>query len=159
MGLRRYERFVRDLVNRYHRKYGSLISILHDIQAEFGYLPKEALATVVEELSIPESRVWGVVTFYSQFHLQPRGKHLIRVCTGTACHVRGAPRILEEMKRCLQIGAGETTKDLLFTLETVNCLGACALGPLAVIDGRYYGKLSAAMVKGILDTYRDGADE
>lgn len=150
---------VDEIIDYYEGDPSLLLSMLQDVQAAYRYLPREVLIRIRKRTGVPLPRIYAVATFYKSFSLEPRGKHLVQVCTGTACHVRGAPRILEEIKRCLQISSGETTKDLLFTLETVNCLGACALGPLAVIDGKYYGKLSPAKVKGILDAHRDGADE
>ena len=111
-----------------------LIHILHKIQAEYGYIPSQALSSISKHLKISESEIFGVLTFYKAFSLKPRGKHLVTICMGTACHVRGAPMILDELKRQLSIEPGETTEDDLFTLETVNCVGACALGPIVISD-------------------------
>ncbi len=127
--------------------------LLQDIMREYGYLPEGTLKRIAQELDIPLSRVYGLATFYRSFSLTPRGKHLISVCLGTACHVRGAPRIVEKLERDLRIKAGETTKNLKFTLETVNCLGACALGPLIVIDGKYYGRLNSTKMDKVLKEY------
>ena len=115
-----------------------LVQILQDINIEYHYLPGHALKYVSERLSIPLSRVYYVATFYTAFSLKPRGKHLVRVCVGTACHARGAPRVLEEFERQLETPRGETTPDLQFTLETVNCLGCCALGPVVMVDQDYH---------------------
>lgn len=130
------------IIEKYKRDKGFLVSILQDIQAEYNYLPKEALFDVSDSLGIPVSQVYGVATFYRAFSLIPRGRHLIQVCLGTACHVRGAPRVLEAIERKLKIKAGETTADKEYTLTTVNCLGACALGPVVVIDQEYHGQMN-----------------
>ena len=137
---------------------GGLISILEEIQAKYSYLPEDALRAVAEETGRSLIDIYGVATFYRAFSLKPRGKHLISVCLGTACHVRGGPAIAEEIERQLGIKAGETTSDNEFTLETVNCLGACALGPVVVADGHYFAKMKISMVKGILDKVHTGLD-
>jgi len=141
------------VLNRWDRDESALIGVLQDIQSKVGYLPKDGLYRVAEYLNVPLSRVFHVATFYTAFSLTPRGRHEIRVCTGTACHVRGAPLILAELERQLGIKAGETTEDLRFTLSTVNCVGACALGPAVVIDGEYYS-MSRERISGILDRYK-----
>ena len=130
------------IIEKYKRDKGFLVSILQDIQAEYNYLPREALYDVSDNLRIPISQVYGVATFYRAFSLIPRGRRLIQVCLGTACHVRGAPRVLEAIERKLKIKAGETTADKEYTLTTVNCLGACALGPVVVIDQEYHGQMN-----------------
>jgi NADH-quinone oxidoreductase subunit E len=130
-----------------------LVSILQDVQSEYNYLPKEALAQVSQDLDIPLTRVYSVATFFKAFSLKPRGRHIINVCLGTACHVRGAVRIRDEIERELDIKPGETTKDLKFTLETVNCVGACALGPIVIIDGKYSGQMKPDKVKTLLESY------
>jgi NADH-quinone oxidoreductase subunit E len=130
------------IIEKYKRDKGFLVSILQDIQAEYNYLPKEALFDVSDSLGIPVSQVYGVATFYRAFSLILRGRHLIQVCLGTACHVRGAPKVLEAIERKLKIKAGETTADKEYTLTTVNCLGACALGPVVVIDQEYHGQMN-----------------
>jgi NADH-quinone oxidoreductase subunit E len=141
------------IINKYNCDRGQLVSILQDIQAEFYYLPKEALIQVSETMDIPASRVYDVATFFRAFSLEPRGKHLINVCLGTACHVRGAARILEQIERSLAIERGGTTKDRKFTLETVNCMGCCAVGPAVKIDGDYFGQMSTDKVDGILTKF------
>ena len=128
-----------------------LVRILEAVQDRFGYLPEAALRAVAETAGQSLVDVYGVATFYRSFSLVPRGKHLICVCLGTACHVRGAPMVAEEFQRQLGIEAGETTQDQEFTLETVNCLGACALGPVVVIDGRYFSKVRTSRVRQLLD--------
>lgn len=112
-----------------------LISILHKIQEQFGHLPPAALPSIARRVHISESELYGVLSFYKAFTLKPKGRHTITVCLGTACHVRGGERIAEELENALGIPAGETTEDALFTLETVNCLGCCAIGPVMVVDG------------------------
>ncbi len=138
------------IINKYGSDRGQLVSILQDIQAEYRYLPEEALLQVSETMGIPASRVYDVATFFKAFSLKPRGKHVIDVCLGTACHVRGGHRVLETMERCLAIERGQTTKDGKFTLETVNCMGCCAVGPAVKIDGDYYGHMSTDKVNGLL---------
>ncbi len=130
------------ILDRYDRNPAQLIPILQDVQRAVNYLPREALEGISEKLDIPLVRIYAVATFYKAFSLKPRGKHIIQVCMGTACHVRGGARILDKMVRDLGVGPGETTKDMNFTLETVNCLGACALGPIVVVDGEYHGQMN-----------------
>ena len=144
---------ISSILERYARDSSQLVSILQDIQAEYNWLPREALEEVSQRLEIPLSRVFSVATFFRAFSLRPRGRHLIHVCLGTACHVRGAPRILEQMERELGIRPGEVTEDLQFSLETVNCVGACALGPVVIVDGDYHGQMTPDRVKEILKKY------
>lgn len=140
-------------VDKYKGELGQLIPILQDIQAKFYYLPKEALIQVSEAMDIPLSRVYSVATFFKAFSLEPRGRHIVSVCLGTACHVRGASKVLEQIERNLKISRGETTSDFKFTLETVNCMGCCALGPVVRIDGKYFGEINAGKVDSILNKY------
>jgi len=144
---------VQSILDSYDNDEGMLVSILQDIQAEYSYLPREALEKVSKSLCVPLSQVYSVATFFKALSLEPRGRHLINVCLGTACHVRGAVRILETVERDLNIEHGETTEDLRFTLETVNCVGACALGPIVIVDGEYHGQMKTEKVKGILENY------
>lgn len=144
---------VDEIVDGYGCHRDSLISILQDVQSEYRYLPEDALKLVAGRLQLPLIQVYGVATFFRAFSLQPRGKHVVRVCLGTACHVRGAQAVLDEVKRQLDVEPGETTQDLQFTLETVNCLGACALGPLVVVDDDYQGQISAGKVKRVLSQH------
>jgi NADH:ubiquinone oxidoreductase subunit E len=137
----------------------ALISILEEIQTEYGYLPEEALRIVAEETGRSLVDIYGVATFYRAFSLKPRGRHLISVCLGTACHVRGGPVIAQEFSRQLGVAPGETTPDKEFSLHTVNCLGACALGPIVVCDGRYYSNVHVAKVAQIISETRDGAEK
>jgi len=130
---------------------GLLIATLEEIQAKYGYLPKEDLEQLAVETGISLVDIYGVATFYRAFSLTPRGKHLISVCLGTACHVRGGPTIAKEIEAQLGIKAGETTDDNEFTFETVNCLGACALGPVVVVDGHYFSNVKTSEVKEIIN--------
>lgn len=151
-----------DSVNRICEKYeqlgGGLISILEEIQAKYSYLPENALRKVAEKTGRSLTDIYGVATFYKSFSLKPRGKHLVSVCLGTACHVRGAKTIATEIEQQLSIKSGETTPDKEFTLETVNCLGACALGPVVVVDGHYFPQVKVSMVSGILEKAKIGLD-
>ena len=133
------------------KNLGGLIAILEKVQNRYGYLPEKALRIVGDRTGRSLVDIYGVATFYHSFSLKPRGKHIISACQGTACHVRGAPRIVEEFERQLEIQAGETTADREFTLETVNCLGACALGPIVVVDGQYFSNVKTVKVKHILE--------
>lgn len=130
---------------------GHLINILGDIQEQYNYLPEDALRKVAYSLKVPLRDVYGVATFYKSFRLRPRGKHLVSACVGTTCHVRGAEAIAAELGRQLVVGPGETTPDNEFTLETVNCLGACAIGPIVVVDGKYFSNVKSADVRKIID--------
>ncbi len=130
----------------------SLISILSEIQDRYHYLPYNALVLLSETLDIPLSQIYSVATFYNAYSLKPRGVHLVRVCMGTACHVRGAAHILNRLETKLNIHAGETTRDRSVTLETVNCLGACALGPITVVDGAYTGQMDIAKADRMIKT-------
>jgi len=145
---------IKSCLTKYNFEKKALISILQDIQEEYNYLPKEALKIVSKTLGIPLIDIVGVVTFYSAFSLEPRGKHLITVCVGTACHVRGGPNILEKFEKKLNINAGETTEDGQFSLETVACLGCCAIGPVVIVDGNYYAQTSIRKVDDILKKHR-----
>ena len=144
---------VASIVNKYDSNHDSLVSILQDVQSEYHYLPEDALRIVAERLDLPLVQVYGVATFFKAFSLEPRGRHLITVCLGTACHVRGGERLSEKLERDLCVEPGETTPDLKFTLETVNCLGCCALGPVVVIDGKYEGKMDSAKLDRVLKRY------
>jgi NADH-quinone oxidoreductase subunit E len=137
---------------------GGIISSLQEIQAKHGYLSEESLRALAEATKRPLADIYGVATFYKSFSLKPRGKHLILACLGTACHVRSAPMIAEEFERQLGVHAGGTTGDREFTLETVNCLGACALGPIVMVDGHYFSGVSTSMVKKIIKSTRAGLD-
>ena len=138
------------ILERYPREEKSLIMILQDIQEEYNYLPPDVLQEVAKEINVPKARVFGVATFYKAFSLKPRGKEIIKVCMGTACHVRGAPLIKDELERQLNIKAGQTTKDHRYSLELVNCVGACAMAPVAIVGDTYYPNLGPDKLKKII---------
>jgi len=138
------------LLEEYEKERGSLIGLLQDIHEEFGYLPEEYLREASRRLNIPLSRFYSLVTFYSTFRLEPIGKHHVCACVGTACHVRGAPLIVDTIERELGIKAGETSADGEYTLDVVNCVGACALGPLVTVDGEFHGKMTQKTVKKLM---------
>jgi NADH-quinone oxidoreductase E subunit len=143
-----------DSVFEKHRgEDGALIPVLQEAQGIYGYLSQEVLAAIAKRLHIPLSRVFGVVTFYAQFYTTPRGRYTVRVCRGTACHVRGGKNVLKAVQQALGIGEGETTPDFKFTFETVACLGACALSPVLLVNKNYYGKLTPAKVGKVLKQY------
>ena len=146
------------IVERHQDQRGALMSILEEIQAKYSYLPEASLRTVAEKTGRSLVDIYGIATFYKAFSLKPRGRHLVSVCLGTACHVRGGPAIAHELEQQLGIQAGDTTSDNEFTLETVNCLGACALGPVVVVDGHYFSKVQVSEVADILDKTRVGLD-
>lgn len=150
--LREMEDTVGAILDKHQRDEGLLVSILQDVQAELNYLPKDALLAVSQGLSIPLSQVYSVATFFKAFSLKPKGRHSVHVCLGTACHVRGAVRILDRLEDEMGVKNGETTADLKYTLETVNCVGACALGPIVVVDGEYAGQMNVDKVKPLLES-------
>jgi NADH-quinone oxidoreductase subunit E len=131
-----------EIINKKAREGGSLISALEEIQTRFRYLPREAIILASERLDVPLSKAYAVATFYNAFSLKPKGKHCFQVCMGTACHVRGSPQVLNHMETKLGLKAGETSPDHMFSLDTVNCLGTCALGPIVVVDGEYSGQMT-----------------
>ncbi len=142
------------IVDRYRAEPSALIQVLLDIQAMFHWLPTEALERVSRSLGVPMARIRHIATFYKAFSLAPRGRHEIHLCMGTACHVRGAPRVLDSLTEVTGIGPGETDLDLDFSLETVNCLGCCALGPVMEIDGKTHGKMSPARAAAVVESYK-----
>jgi NADH-quinone oxidoreductase subunit E len=141
------------IIAKYQGDAGSLIQVLLEIQRENRWLSKEALEKVSKQLKVPLNRIQHIVTFYKAFSLVPKGRHEVHVCTGTACHVRGAPRLLDSVQDLIGIRPGETDMDLKFSLETVNCLGCCALGPVIVVDGEYHGKMAPAKSEEVLKNY------
>ncbi|MBN1676009.1 MAG: NADH-quinone oxidoreductase subunit NuoE [Kiritimatiellae bacterium] len=143
---------VNQVLARYHGERSELIPILQAVQEAVGYIPQAAMQATARFLRVPESTVYGVVTFYAQFYLTRQGKHKIRVCRGTACHVRGSRRILQALERKLAIKPGQTTPDYTFTLETVACFGSCALAPVVVVDGRVYGKMTPQQAVKIVES-------
>jgi NADH-quinone oxidoreductase subunit E len=130
-----------------------LIPVLQNVQEELGYLPEEAMKAVSRFVRVPESKVFGVATFYARFHLKPRGKHIVRLCCGTACHVRGAKKVADKVKDVLKVNVGETTEDQLYTYEEVACIGACGLAPVMTIDDKTFGKLDPDKTKGIIEKF------
>ena len=136
-----------------------LIAVLHKAQALFGYLPKEVMDEVAEALQIPTAHIWGVATFYHYFNLKPIGKHVVSVCMGTACYVKGATQVLEALKKELGVQVGQTTDDMLFTLQEARCLGACGIAPVLMIDDKIYGELDAKKTADVINQYRKAAGE
>lgn len=134
---------------------GDTIGVLQDVQERYGYLPRAAMDEIARLTGVPVARLYGVATFYSQFHLEPHGRHTVRVCRGTACHVRGAPRVMEAVVEHLGIGDGQSTPDMKFSLETVACLGTCFLSPVMLIDSQYYGNLTPEKAVTILKTFTE----
>jgi NADH-quinone oxidoreductase subunit E len=130
-----------------------LIPLLHEIQQVYGYLPPAVLGELSCRTGVAASQIYGVATFYEQFHLEPHGRHTLRCCRGTACHVRGGPKVIDALKRQLGVDPGETTEDMQFTFETVACLGTCFLAPVIMVNKDYYGHLNSRKVKGILERY------
>jgi len=144
---------VDEVIDRYVGEEGVLIQLLLDVQSELNWIPREAIERISERLEIPVSQIYRVASFYKAMSLTPRGKHIVSVCLGTACHVRGGPRVMDKVRDILDIGPGETAPDMKFTLERVNCLGCCALGPVMVVDGEYHGKMILGKVAEILKSY------
>jgi len=141
------------IIKQYRGRESAILAILQDIQAKEKYLPKEALEYVSQKMHIPLAQVFRIATFYNALSLKPRGRHKVDVCLGTACHVRGGNKILEKMERDLGISVGDTTKDKRFTLESVHCVGCCSLGPVAVVDGNVFGRLSQEKVPALLKEF------
>jgi NADH-quinone oxidoreductase subunit E len=143
-----------DLLRDLGREQKDLVHILHQVQAEYGYIPAPAIRRIAEHLRITENDVFGVLTFYKAFRLQPPGKYTVTVCRGTSCHVRGGDRVFAEIKKQLDIEPGETTADRMFSLETVNCFGCCAIGPTVVVNGSYHSQVQVEDVAALLSGYR-----
>lgn len=142
------------IIQRYRGKKGALIPLLQEIQAAYGYVPRESVNLIADELSIYPVKIYEILTFYAQFHLSPRGKQTIKVCQGTACHVMGGKEILDYLSNKLNIDVGETTKDGLFSLERVACLGCCGMAPVVAVNNDFYGKVTIQGLGKILDEYR-----
>ncbi|MCK5145176.1 NADH-quinone oxidoreductase subunit NuoE [bacterium] len=144
---------VHQIVEKHNRRKSSLIAMMQDVQKSEGYLPREALEIVAKEVAVPLSRLYALATFYKAFSLTPRGRHIIHVCTGTACHVRGADKLMDKLERDLGVVEGETTEDGKYTLEGVRCVGCCGLAPVIVVGENFHGKLSQKDLGKILDKY------
>jgi len=144
-----------EILKKYGKDKSQLVSILQDIQSEYNYLPRQALEKLSRKMDIPQSQIYSMATFFRAFSLNKRGKHIVNVCLGTACHVRGAELILESLERQLGISRGQTTQDLNFTLESVNCMGCCATGPVVKIGEEYFGHMTNDKVEPILKKYRE----
>lgn len=145
---------VPDLCKEHEASGDSLVMFLQEVQGHYGYLPREVLKAASRELDVSLARLYGLATFYSSFSLTEQGKHIIKVCDGTACHLRSGPALIDEVRRQLGIEAGETTEDKMFTLDVVACLGACALAPVMTIDSTYYGNMTLQRLKTVLDSHR-----
>ena len=144
---------LREICKSFNNKAGELINVLHQAQTHFGYLPAEVQEIIAQELNVSVAKVYGVVTFYSFFTMTPKGKHPISICTGTACYVRGAEKVVDEFKKVLNIKIGETTPDAKFSLGCLRCVGACGLAPVVLIGEKVYGRVSPDSVKEILKEY------
>lgn len=142
-----------EILAKYQGVKGALIPVLQEAQHAYGYLSKDVVEHIADQLAIPVSQIYGVITFYSQFHLNPRGRNIVRVCQGTACHVRGGKAILKALEDNLKVAAGQTTPDLRFTLETVACIGACGLAPVMMVNDDTHGRLTPDVVPEILAKY------
>ncbi len=147
---------VDQIIDHHQEKRTAIISILHDIQGRYSYLPEGALKQVAKRLQMDLNEMYGVATFYKSFSLKPKGKHSITLCLGTACHVRGGPKILKEMTRVLGIAPGETTRDRKFSLNAVNCLGVCAIGPVMFVDGKFYGEMTPIKARRLVEKLDKG---
>ncbi len=146
---------IKEICASFGNKSGEVINVLHQVQGKFGYLPVEVQEVVAHELNMPVAKVYGIVSFYSFFTMQPKGKHPISVCLGTACYVRGAEKVLDEFKRQLNINDGGVTPDGKFSIDTLRCVGACGLAPVAMIGDKVYGRLTPDKVKDVLAEYAD----
>ncbi len=146
---------INDICASFNNDPGELINVLHKVQGTFGYLPAEVQEVIAKSLQLPVAKVYGVVTFYSFFTMTPKGKHPISICTGTACYVRGAEKVLEEFKKELKVSVGETTADGKFSIACLRCVGACGLAPVIMVGEKTYGRVAPEMVKDILAEYKD----
>ncbi len=147
----KFSRAVKKAVGSYQKNKDMLIQILLDLQSAFGWLPQEVLTEISEQLEVPITQVYQIASYYKAFSLMPRGRHIIRVCMGTACQVRGSPQLLDIISAMLDLEPYETSRDMRFTLETVNCLGCCAMGPVVVVDDAYHSKPSTLALKKIFE--------
>lgn len=150
------EKQIDQIINRYDKSEESLLAILQDFQREFHYVPEEGMRRLSEVMEVPESKIYAMGTFYKALSLTPRGKHIVKVCTGTACHLKGAPQILETLERELGVKRNNTTTDGEYTVECVNCVGACAMAPLTIIDEEYHGETRSSKVMDVLKKQVEG---
>ncbi len=155
LDMEKIKKDVREVFERYGRDPARMIEILQDLQDIYHWLPKELLKEVSRQTGVPLTRIYHMATFFKAFSLKPRGKYVIQVCTGTTCHVKGAYMVLDQLKTALGVDVGETTDDLMFTLETVNCVGACALAPVVVVNQYYHGYMTPAKVESLIKEYRE----
>lgn len=155
MWTKRIDKELQDVFSRFSGEKKELIPLLQDVQDVYGYLPKEAMKAVARFVSVSESQVYGVATFYAQFYFTRQGKHKVKICYGTACHVKGATRVLETFERQLGIDCGSTTEDYQYSMERVACVGSCALAPVVVADESVYGQVEPARAKEILENHSD----
>ena len=146
---------IKSIAKRWEGKRGNLIMVLHELQDEYGYVPRDAALSLSEEMDIPLARIYEVISFYHLFNLNPPGKHRISVCMGTACYLKGAPQLIEELEKALDIKEGETTKDGLFQLEVVRCLGCCGLAPVVMVDDKVFGKVKPEEISQVLSEYME----
>lgn len=149
---------IREITQEYPPEKRFALAIMQDIQREFNYIPEDALPLIKERVGTSEGQLYAIATFYKALSLKPKGKHIIKLCDGTACHMRGAPNLVGGVERHLGITAGERTEDGQFSLELVNCVGSCALAPVMLVDSTYYGKVTMESLPGILDTYKPGGE-
>lgn len=150
---------IQAILKRYPAEQRHSLAMLQDMQRQFNYIPRAGMEALAEYLGCPLSSLYAMATFYKALSLKPKGRHIIKLCDGTACHIRGASNLAGGVERLLGIGPGETTSDGAFSLELVNCLGSCALAPVMVVDDTYYGKVTLEKLPQILDQYREGAAE
>lgn len=148
-----------ELIKKYPAEKRFILAILQDVQNEFGFIPRVTINHIAEYLNVPISYIYSMSTFYKALSLKPKGRHVIKVCNGTACHIRGSNLLINELTEVLSIKPGETTDDGLFSVEIVNCLGACALAPVMVVDGKYYGAMNKDKIKAVLEDYMEAAYE
>ncbi|MGE5630293.1 MAG: NAD(P)H-dependent oxidoreductase subunit E [Caulobacteraceae bacterium] len=158
-GLGNMEKDVLDIAARYGGRTGNTLAILQDIQKKYNYIPREALILLSAQLKVPLSKLYSIATFYKALSLQPKGKNIIKICDGTACHIRSSLVLIEEMEKLLHIKPGETSNDGEFSLETVNCLGSCAIAPVMVINGTYYGKVTPSKLRSMIERYGGTSNE
>jgi NADH:ubiquinone oxidoreductase subunit E len=154
------ERKLEGIIARYHENEGNLISILQDLESEFGYLREDAISWISERLDVPPAKFYGIATFYAQFHLKPRGKNIITACCGTACHVKGSERLINSLVKELEIPDGEdTSEDLKFTVEKVNCVGACSIAPVIIVNKTVHGKVTPDKLMKEMKILKEGKHE